>query len=185
MLARSMGASGFYGVPWMSGLASQAIPIGISKNSPMKRNNVVILDGILTDIRRETNVIDGLEMAYVRGILSTTTPSTHEKAKHPFVVYRQRLALESCVFSKVVSGDLPVRLYGWLNSSWDGEICRSVVVAENITFDVSPELRAEATHVLVETMSGVNEKERDRTYPNDISYLISDQDGTNKGGGMP
>lgn len=135
----------------------------------MKRNNVVILDGILTDIKQETNVIDGLEMAYVRGILSTTTPSTHEKVKHPFVVYRQRLAVETIVFSDVVSGDLPVRLYGWLNSSWDEDICRSIVVAENITFDVSPDLRGEATRVLVDTMNGVNGRERDRTNPNDIS----------------
>ena len=156
-------------MPWMSGLVSQASPIRISKNSTMKRNNVVILDGILTDIKQETKVIDGLEMAYVSGILSTTSPSTHERVKHPFVVYRQRLALESCVFSEVVSGDLPVRLYGWLNSSWDGVICHSVVVAENITFDVSPELRAEATHVLVDTMKGENGSKRDRTYPNDIS----------------
>lgn len=143
----------------------------------MKRNNVVILDGILTDIRRETNEIDGVEMAYVSGFLSTKTPSTQEKAKHPFVVYRQRLALETCAFIEVVSEDLLVRLYGWLNSSWDGEICRSIVVAENITFDVSPEIRAEATRTLMDKINGVNGRERDRTSPTDIS--ISFGIGTN------
>jgi len=135
----------------------------------MKRNNVVILDGILTIIRQETSVIDGLDMAYVSGILSTTSPFKHEKIKHPLVVYRQRLVLETCAFAEVISGDMPVRLYGWLKSSWDGEISRSIVVVENITFDVSPELRAEATRVLVDTMKGVIGRERDRMYPNDIS----------------
>ncbi|MBC8503898.1 MAG: hypothetical protein H8D34_03515 [Chloroflexi bacterium] len=135
----------------------------------MKRNNVVILDGVLAAIRQESSVIDGLEMAYVSGILSTTSPSTHEKIKHPFVVYRQRQALETRAFTEVVSGDLPVRLYGWLQSCWDGDSCRSVVVVENITFDVSPKLRAEATRVLVDAMKGVISRERDRTSPNDIS----------------
>jgi len=135
----------------------------------MKRNNVVILDGVLSVIRQDTSVIGGLEMVYVSGILSTTSPFAHQKIKHPFVVYRQRLPLETCAFTEVVSGDLPVRLYGWLKSYWDGDICRSVVVTENITFDVSPELRAEATRAFVDAVNGVIGRERDRTYPNDIS----------------
>ena len=141
----------------------------ISISSGMKRNNVIILDGALSVTKRGIKVIDGLEMEYMRGILSTILPSTYEMVKHPFVVYRQRLVLEICSFTEVVSGNLPVRLYGWLKSSWDDDICHSVVVVENITFDVSPELRAEATRVLVDTMKGVIGREQDRICPNDIS----------------
>jgi len=114
-----------------------------------KRNNKVWIEGVLSVKDAGRTELDGEVVPIVQGIIASGSPEFGEH--HRFVAYG-RLAVETMAFVQVVDEDGPPQalVTGWLRSMEvdykiaEERVVSSVVVADNITFVVSKEVRTRA-----------------------------------------
>ena len=124
-----------------------------------KRNNKVWIEGVLSIKDAGTTELDGEVVPIVQGIIASGSPEFGEH--HRFVSYG-RLAVETMAFIQVIDEDGPPQalVTGWLRSmEMDHKIAEervvsSVVVADNITFVVSKEVRTRANKLLNQAIQG-------------------------------
>ncbi len=125
-----------------------------------KRNNKVWLEGFLTIHTIETQELDGETVPVVNGLIATDRPE--QGGHHPFIAYN-RLAVETISFVQAVGDDGPPQalIEGWLRSTTigrdipgDGLLRHSLIVANNITFVVSKEIRIRAQMILNQALQG-------------------------------
>ena len=125
-----------------------------------KRNNKVWLEGILIIHTIETQELDGETVPVVNGLIATDRPELG--GHHRFIAYN-RLAVETIAFIQAVGDDeLPQALIeGWLRSTAIGSdtpedelLVHSLIVANNITFVVSKEIRIRAQIILNQALQG-------------------------------
>lgn len=127
-----------------------------------KRNNKVWLEGILTINEIETKDLEGDSVPVVSGLIATDRPE--RGGHHCFIAYG-RLAVETIAFIQAVRDDGPpqVLIEGWLRSTIldrdtirNEQVMSSLIVANNITFVVSKEVRLRAQTILNQTLQGRN-----------------------------
>ena len=125
-----------------------------------KRNNKVWLEGFLTIHTIETQELDGETVPVVNGLIATDRPE--QGGHHPFIAYN-RLAIETISFVQAVGDDGPPQalIEGWLRStivgcdtSGDEQSMNSIIIANQITFVVSKEIRLKAQTVLSKVLQG-------------------------------
>jgi len=124
-----------------------------------KRNNKVWIEGVLSVKDAGTTELDGEVVPIVQGIIASGSPELGEH--HRFVAYG-RLAVETMAFVQVVDEDGPPQalVTGWLRSMEvdhkiaEEQVVSSVVVADNITFVVSKEIRTRANTLFNQTLQG-------------------------------
>ncbi len=143
-----------------------------------KRNNKVWLEGFLMINEIETKDLEGNTVPVVNGLIATDRPE--RGGHHRFIAYG-RLAVETIAFGQAVGDDGPpqVLIEGWLRSTMldrdtirDEQVMNSLIVANNITFVVSKEVRLRAQTILNQTLQGKNnhavlgeQQERDEAHP--------------------
>lgn len=124
-----------------------------------KRNNKVWIEGVLSIKDAGTTELDGEVVPIVQGIIASGSPELGEH--HRFVAYG-RLAVETMAFAQVVDEDEPPQtlVTGWLRSKEvdrkiaEERVVSSVIVADNITFVVSKEVRTRANILFNQTLQG-------------------------------
>ena len=127
-----------------------------------KRNNKVWLEGFLTISEIGTKDLEGDTVPVVRGLIATDRPE--RGGRHSFIAYG-RLAVETIAFIQAVDDEGPpqVLIEGWLRSTMHDcdtieseQVISSLIVANNITFVVSKEVRIRAQTILNQTLQGKN-----------------------------
>jgi len=125
-----------------------------------KRNNKVWLEGFLTINEIETKDLEGDTVPVVSGLIATDRP---ELGGHHYFIAYGRLAVETIAFIQAVNDDGPpqVLIEGWLRSTildcdtiGREHIMSSLIVANNITFVVSKEIRIRAQTILNQALQG-------------------------------
>jgi len=124
-----------------------------------KRNNKVWIAGVLSVKNAGTTELDGKIVPIVQGIIASGSPELG--GHHRFVAYG-RLAVETIAFVQAVDEEEPPQalVTGWLRSMEvdhkfaEERVLSSVIVADNITFVVSKEVRARANMLFNQTLQG-------------------------------
>jgi len=122
-----------------------------------KRNNKVWIEGELFVENIDTTELDGHNVPSVQGLICTAP--LEMGGHHRFVAYG-RLAVETIGFLQAVRGDGPAQalIVGWLRSmplsNSVNKTVVSVVVADNITFIVSKEVRLQAREFINKALQG-------------------------------
>jgi len=124
-----------------------------------KRNNKVWIDGLLSIKNISITELDGSAVPVVQGIIASGLQELGEH--HRFMAYG-RLAVETVAFVQAVDEEGPPQalVTGWLRSvALDCEIAEervvsSIVVADNITFVVSKEIRTRANTLFNQALQG-------------------------------